>query len=310
MTTYAGIDIGKEYLVGNLYGESSVKQFSNSTAGIERLVSWLKKNEADLVVMEATGGYEKQAATALGRAGLAAAVVNPTYVRRFAEGMGTLAKTDPIDARMIAWYGSVKQPAVRPPRSQAEEQPSACIERREQLLGMRTMEKNRLQTAPQCVAGSIAQSIRALDEQIGEMERIIDQLVAQDEQWQAKLTCMTSCKGVGKITALTLLAELPELGQEKRGPIAALAGVAPMNHDSGRKIGRRRTRGGRSKLRRVLYMAALSASRFNPTIRDFYQRLIAAGKPSSVALVACMHKLLTIENALLRKNELWRQDFA
>ena len=227
-----------------------------------------------------------------------------------AEGMGTLAKTDPIDARMIAWYGSVKQPAVRPPRSQAEEQLSACIERREQLLGMRTMEKNRLQTAPQCVAGSIAQSIRALDEQIGEMERIIDQLVAQDEQWQAKLTCMTSCKGVGKITALTLLAELPELGQEKRGPIAALAGVAPMNHDSGRKIGRRRTRGGRSKLRRVLYMAALSASRFNPTIRDFYQRLIAAGKPSSVALVACMHKLLTIENALLRKNELWRQDFA
>ena len=158
MTTYAGIDIGKEYLVGNLYGESSVKQFSNSTAGIERLVSWLKKNEADLVVMEATGGYEKQAATALGRAGL--------------------------------------------------------------------------------------------------------------------------------------------------------TGVAPMNHDSGRKIGRRRTRGGRSKLRRVLYMAALSASRFNPTIRDFYQRLIAAGKPSSVALVACMHKLLTIENALLRKNELWRQDFA
>ncbi len=225
-------------------------------------------------------------------------------------GMGTLAKTDPIDARMIAWYASVKQPKPQPPRTEAAEALSACVDRREQLLAMRTMEKNRLSSAAAYVQQSIKVHIQSIDEQIAQMEATIDRLIAQEKEWQERITCMMSCKGVGKVTAVTLLAEMPELGCAKREQVAALAGVAPMNRDSGRKSSRRKTRGGRTKLRRVLYMAAMSASKYNPVIRDFYKRLIGKGKPKNVALVACMHKLLTILNAMLRKNDLWRPDFA
>ena len=307
---FAGTEVGKDYLTSNLYGQTAVNEFPNTSQGIKRLCIWLQKNESILVVMEATGGYEKLGATTLGRNGMAVAVVNPTYVRRFAEGMGTLAKTDPIDARMIAWYASVKQPQAQPARTEAAERLEAWIDRREQLLAMQTMEKNRLYSAAQCVQETIRESIRFFSEQIKEIEEEIDRLVGQEEQWQTQIECLSSCKGVGKITALTLLAEMPELGHEKRGQIAALAGVAPLNRDSGKKSGRRRTRGGSSKLWRVLYMSTLSASRYNPVIRDFYQRLIEKGKPKNVAMVACMHKLLTILNALLRKNELWNPNLA
>ena len=307
---FAGIDVGKDSLTGNLYGQDAVKDYPNTSRGIQRLSAWLQKHEVHLVVMEATGGYEKMASRQLERAGLAVAVVNPTYVRRFAQGMGTLAKTDPIDARMIAWYASVKQPKPRPPRSEAAEALSACVDRRDQLVAMRTMEKNRLGSAAAYVQSSITAHIESIDEQIKQMEVEIDHLIDQEEEWQSRIACMTSCKGVGKVTAVTLLAEMPELGHEKREQIAALAGVAPMNRDSGRKSGRRKTRGGRSKLRRVLFMAAMSAAKFNPVVHAFYQRLIEKGKPKSVVMVACMHKLLTILNAMLRKNEMWRPDFA
>ena len=305
-----GIDVGKESLVCNIYGENTVRTYPNTSRGIQRLQTWLKKKEVDLVVMEATGGYEKLARLHLGRSGMAVAVVNPTYVRRFAEGMGTLAKTDPIDARMIAWYGFVKQPIPQPPCTQAAEMLSACVDRREQLIAMRTMEKNRLISAAAYIQESIRVHIQSIDEQIALMEAEIDRLIDQDKQWQDRIDCMMSCKGVGKVTAVTLLAEMPELGHTKREQIAALAGVAPMNRDSGRKSGRRKTRGGRVKLRRVLYMAAMSASKYNPVIREFYQRLLGKGKLKNVALVACMHKLLTILNAMLRKKVMWQPDFA
>jgi len=204
----------------------------------------------------------------------------------------------------------VKQPKPQPARTEAAEALSAYVDRREQLLAMRTMEKNRFGSAAAYIQQGIRVHIQSIDEQIKQVEEEIERLIDQEKQWQERIACMMSCKGVGKVTAVTLQAEMPELGYARREQIAALAGVAPMNRDSGKKSGRRKTRGGRTKLRRVLYMAAMSASKYNPAIRDSYQRLIEKGKPKNVALVACMHKLLTILNAILRNNAVWCPEIA
>ena len=302
---FAGIDVGKEKLFVNIYSDSQVKIFPNTHTGNERLSKFLSKQSVNLVVMEASGGYERLPATDLRSKGLAVAVVNPTYVRRFAQGMGTLAKTDAIDASVIAWFASVKQPKPQQAKTAEEEELAALVERREQLVSLLSMEKNRLSKASDFSKASIQSSVQFLTGQIDTIETEIEGLVAKSPERQAKMGCMTSFIGVGDVTAVTLLTEMPELGKESREHIAALAGVAPINRDSGRMKGKRRTYGGRARVRRTLYLAALSASKHNPIIREFYERLLAGGKEKKVALVACMHKILTILNAMLKKGELF-----
>jgi len=302
---YAGIDVGKAELHVNVYGQEKVKVFANSHTGIKHLGHWLKQNKVGLAVMEASGGYERQAAEELRRSGIPVSVVNPTYVRRFCQGMGSLAKTDIKDARLIAHFASVKQPKAQAARTQAETQLEEFVERREQLTEMLGMEKNRHSNAPQSSLNSIQEHISFLQTEIQAIEEQIDKLTESTPDWQSRLAIMQSFKGVGKIIAITLLAELPELGYERREVIAALAGVAPINHDSGKMRGKRRVYGGRSRVRRVLYLAAMVGMRYNPVIKVFYERLISAGKPKKVALVACMHKILTILNAMLKKGEMF-----
>jgi len=302
---FAGIDVGKDKLFVNIYLDSQVRDFPNTHSGLERMSRFLIKNAVDLVVMEASGGYERKPASDLRACGLSVAVVNPTYVRRFAQGMGTLAKTDTIDARLIAHFASVKQPKPQAARTVEEEELAALVERREQLVSLLSVEKNRLSKASDYSKSSIQNSIQFLAGQIDTIETEIKVLVAKSPERQAKLHCMSSFIGVGDVTAVTLLTEMPELGNESREHIAALAGVAPINRDCGKMKGKRRTYGGRARVRRTLYLAALSASKHNPIIRAFYERLLAAGKEKMVALVACMHKILTILNAMLKKGELF-----
>jgi len=302
---FAGIDVGKDKLFVNIYLDSQVRDFPNTHSGLERMSRFLIKNAVDLVVMEASGGYERKPASDLRACGLSVAVVNPTYVRRFAQGMGTLAKTDTIDACLIAHFASVKQPKPQAARTVEEEELAALVERREQLVSLLSVEKNRLSKASDYSKNSIQNSIQFLAGQIDTIETEIKVLVAKSPERQAKLHCMSSFIGVGDVTAVTLLTEMPELGNESREHIAALAGVAPINRDSGKMKGKRRTYGGRARVRRTLYLAALSASKHNPIIRAFYERLLAAGKEKMVALVACMHKILTILNAMLKKGELF-----
>ena len=306
----AGIDVGKEKLFVNIYKDNKVRDFPNTHSGLERMSKYLIKNAVDLVVMEASGGYERLPASDLRACGLSVAVVNPTYVRRFAQGMGTLAKTDTIDARLIAHFAFVKQPKPQPAKTVEEEELTALVERREQLVSLLSMEKNRLSKASDYSKTSLQISIQFLTEQIGTIETAIKALVSKSPERQAKLRCMCSFVGVGEITAVTLLTEMPELGKESRENIAALAGVAPINRDSGKMKGKRRTYGGRARVRRTLYLAALSASKHNPIIKAFYERLLAAGKEKKVALVACMHKVLTILNAMLKKGELFNPEYS
>ncbi len=306
---FAGIDVGKEKLFVNIYLDSQVRNYPNTHSGLERLSRYLIKRAVDLVVMEASGGYERQPASELRASGLSVAVVNPTYVRRFAQGMGAQAKTDTLDARLIAHFASVKQPKPQPARTAEEEELAALVERREQLVSLLSIEKNRLSKASDYSKSSIENSIQFLGGQIKTIETEIKALVAKSPERQAKLRCMCSFIGVGDVTAITLLTEMPELGSESRERIAALAGVAPINRDSGKMKGKRRIYGGRTRVRRPLYLAALSASKHNPIIKTFYERLLASGKEKKVALVACMHKILTILNAMLKKGELFNPKY-
>jgi transposase len=282
-----------------------VERFGNDVDGWMRLIEKLKEIQPLMVVMEATGGYERSAAKAISEAGMAIAVVNPTRVREYARSMGILAKTDKIDARVISQYAQTAKPLARVPQTPIEEHLAACVERRRQLVENLTVEKNRLSTCPASMREGVKEHIAYLEERIKQLEVQIQADIAQDPDRQARAERIDSVPGVGPVTASTLVAELPELGQLNRKQVAALAGVAPFNKDSGKKRGRRKTRGGRAGVRRVLYLAALSASRFNPVIRPFYNALLKRGKEKKVALVACMRKMLVILNAMLRKGEDW-----
>lgn len=308
--TYAGIDVGKENLDVNIHGEAKVQRFQNNGSGIRTLIQYLAARHQPHVVMEASGGYERLPVQLLRKSGIQVSVVNPTLVRRFAQGMGTMAKTDAIDACVIAHYAAVKQPREQKPRTKEEEYLVEVMDRREQLIGMLTMEKNRLANCPESIRASVQTLTSFVSQQIQELDAVVEELVANNAQWQEKMRILTSFKGVGKVVALTLIAEMPELGFETRECIGALAGVAPINKDSGKKKGKRKTMGGRAKVRRVVFMSSLSAVRSNPVIRQFYERLLLRGKEKKVALVACMHKILTILNAMLRKNEVWNPDFS
>jgi transposase len=306
---YAGVDVAKDTVELALGPTGSVESFANESSGHEAIVKRLLEHKAALVVLEASGGYEFALACALQAAGVAVALINPRQARDFAKAMGYLAKTDAIDARVLAQLAQVI--AAHPNRERfvkvladAEQQRlQALVLRRTQLVGMLTAERQRLATSHAAARKSIEKLIAAIRKQLEEIEA---QLAAHIERHHADLAALLqSANGVGPATTATLIAELPELGTLDRGQIAALVGVAPFNRDSGKMRGKRMIGGGRAQVRRSLYMAALVATRFNPAIARFYQRLLAAGKPKKVALVACMRKLLTILNAMVRTGKPW-----
>lgn len=300
-----GVDVSKATL--DVAFENEVIKSKNTKSSIIKNVVKRIERRSTIVVMEATGGYEGLLVTLLHQHDIPVSVVNPRRVRDFAKAIGADAKTDPIDAQVIAYYGSVAQPAPQPAKCESEKRLKALVARRRQLLGLITQEQNRLkQTFDTEIKQSIRETLRALKKQQKMIDQRLAKCVADDKQNQRKIEIMSSVKGVGPVAISTFLAELPELGKLNRGEIAKLAGVAPMNNDTGQKKGKRKTFGGRSYVRSVLYMATLVATRFNPQIKAFYQRLLKNGKQKKVALVAAMRKLLTIINTLIKTDQLWQ----
>lgn len=298
-----GIDVSKATLDVAVLPSGEVMQFANDANGIEELAK--KVAAADLVVMEATGGYETAVATALVGAKLRVAVVNPRQIRDFAKASGRLAKNDRIDAQVIAAFGQAIEPEiVRLPDEEARKLEELLVRRR-QLVAMRVQEVNRLGLMHGVMRKNIKAHIDWLNKQIDRLDIDLTAALRSSPAWRAKDELLQSFKGVGRITSGTLLVALPELGQLDRRAIAALVGLAPFNRDSGVMRGRRSIYGGRSQVRTLLYMAATTAIRSNPVIRAFYEQLKARGKPHKVAMVACMRKMLTILNAMVRQSTPW-----
>ena len=300
-----GIDISKATLDVAVRPSGEQFRVSNDEAGREELVRRLEGFKSERIVLEATGGYETAVVEALGCAGLPVVVVNARHVRQFAQATGRLAKTDRIDAALIARFGEAIQPEIRPLPEPIQRQLEALITRRRQLIDMRSSEVRRKQTAAKVVIPSIELVVTFLTEQIDDADTELKKLIHSSPIWREADERMQSVPGVGPILSMTLTALLPELGTLNRKQIAALVGVAPMNNDSGAREGRRTTWGGRSPVRSVLYMATLTARRVNPAIKVFHDRLIERGKPKMVAIVASMRKLLTLLNAMLRTGEQW-----
>jgi transposase len=303
---YVGIDVSKAKLDVAVEPQERFWQADNNRAGIASLIKRLGRLKPTLIVAEATGGYEANLVEALCSANLPVARVNPGRVRKFAQGMNWLAKTDKIDARLLARFGEKANPRLTRLPSEQEKHLAALVKRRKQVLDMLVAEQNRLENANPDVLVYIQDSLSMLQSQLDELEDAIQSLINQNPELKHKQDLLTTVPGVGKVTASTLTAQLPELGSCDRKQIAALVGVAPFSHDSGKIRGRRFIRGGRPPIRCVLYMSALSAIRFNPVIRAFYNHLISSGKPFKLALVACMRKLLTILNAMIRNQQAWK----
>lgn len=303
---YVGIDVSKATLDVALGSDGDVIQVANDDTGIAELVGRIAKAAPALVVLEATGGYEWLVAAALAGKGIPVAVVNPRQVRDFARATGVLAKTDRIDARVLARFAEAIRPEPRPlptPEAKALEE---LLSRRRQIVDMLTMEKNRLGiAASERMQREIKKHIAWLEEALRRANDDIDKAVRASPLWREQEDLLRSVPGIGPVTARTLLAELPELGSLNRKQIAALVGVAPLNRDSGTLHGIRTCWGGRANIRQVLYMAALTAVRRNPVIRRTYLAFKARGKKHKVALVACMHKLLTILTAMVRDRRHW-----
>jgi transposase len=303
---YVGIDVAKATLDVAVGSDGEVTQVENNESGVGRLVDHLEQLAPTLVVMEATGGYESVVAAAIAGRGIPVAVVNPRQVRDFAKSAGVLAKTDRIDARILARFAEAIRPEPRPlPTAEAKELEEA-LRRRQQLVDMLTMEKNRLSIATgERMKKDLRKHIAWLDEALRRANDDINTTIRKSPVWREQEDLLRSVPGIGPITARTMLAELPELGQLDRKKIAALAGVAPLNRDSGTMKGTRTCWGGRASIRRVLYMAALTALRCNPAIRRFYAALRQRGKKHKVAVVACMRKLLAILTAIIRDRRRW-----
>jgi transposase len=308
MTTssYVGIDVSKDQLEVAVLGEERGWQVDNTQEGIAKLVQKMQEVCPELTVVEATGGYQRHVVDALFHAGLSVAVVNPARVRQFARACGLLAKTDKLDAFVLAEFGQRVQPRCYEGKTEAERQLSALLVRRKQLEEMLKAEQNRLPTISPSLRSSVERMIAILKEEKKRIDEQIQQFLNEQKAWRSQTQILGSAPGVGMVTTATLLAELPELGKMDRKKIAALVGVAPMNYDSGKKRGYRKTKGGRADVRRVLYMATLVATRYNPLIQAQYQHLLKRGKEKKVALTACMRKFLTILNAMLRDRQLFR----
>ncbi len=306
-----GIDVSKDRLDVFVRPAGSAFGVAHDDAGIDDLVARLAESGAKLVVVEATGGYERPVAAALAAAGLPVAVVNPRQARDFARATGRLAKTDKIDAEVLARFAEAVEPEPRAIPDEEARRFAEILARRRQVVGMLTAEKNRLGSAStKPVKKRLEAHVRWLEKELIRTDRDLDETIGASPTWRENEALLKSVPGVGPVLARTLLAEMPELVSLDRKRLAALAGVAPLNRDSGKMRGRRAVWGGRARVRAALYMAALVASRHNPTIRAFYERLLAAGKPKKVALVACMRKLLTMLGAVLRHRAPWRSPHA
>ena len=307
---YVGIDVSKAHLDVSVRPDPVSWQVENNLAGIGKLVQKLSAVRPVLIVLEATGGYEMAAAGALALAELAVAVVNPRQVRDFAKSLGRLAKTDPIDAQVLARFAEAVKPEPRALADAQTQQLQAILGRRRQLIEMLVAEENRLHLVHKDVLVNLKDHIAWLQQSLDDLDKDLRDLLKNSPIWREKDDLLRSAPGVGPVLSTTLLAELPELGTLNRKKIAALVGVAPYNCDSGKMHGKRAIWGGRASIRSVLYMATLSATRCNPVIRTFYARLIQAGKEAKVALVACMRKLLTILNAMMHNRKHWESALA
>jgi transposase len=307
---YVGIDVAKDSFAVASEPADLKLSLPNDPTGRRRLLDRLQAQPVALIVLEATGGYERDLVAELLHAGLPVVVANPRQVRDFARGMGYLAKTDPIDAGVLARFGQVVQPQPRPQPSGQTEVLAERVRRRQQVMDLRTQEANRLPHARDArVRKSLQKVLRTLDQQILDLDKLIRQNIESDDGLRRKDEILQSVKGVGPGTSAMLLGRLPELGRLNRQEIAALVGVAPWACTSGKWIGKFRIWGGRQEVRDMLYMAALTAVRWNPVLHDFFHRLVSAGKLFKVAITACMRKLLVILNTLVRNDCLWTPQF-
>ena len=305
--TNIGIDVSKDSFDVFVHETAIHKKFEMNKGHIRKAMSWIKKNKPALIVLEATGGYERTLVAELATAKLPVVVSNPRQIRDFAKATGKLAKTDKIDAAVIAHYAAAIMPEVRPLLNKQEQKLSALTSRRRQLVEMRAVEKNHKEHAylPE-INTSVETVIQKLTTEIESIEAMITDLISSDPDMQDKIDRISSVPGVGKTTAAVLLADLPELGTLNRRQIAALVGVAPMNRDSGQFRGKRMTGSGRKSVRNALFMTTLAVIQFNPKLKTFYKHLVDQGKSKMIAMVAVMRKLIVILNTMLKNNESWR----
>jgi transposase len=305
-----GVDVGKSQLDLYLLERDQALTVPNEEQSIPALIGRLSRYRIERIVVEATGRLEQPFVRAALAAGLPVVVVSPLKIRRFAEAIGQLAKTDAIDARLIARFAATVQPVARPASDANAQAIKDLVVRRRQLTALRTMEKNRRQVMPHELKPSIDRLVKTLDRELKRLERLINDAVDQHAASHHKRELLTSMPGIGNSVAATLIGDLPELGSLNRREIASLTGVAPFNRDSGKLRGKRRIRGGRALSRTALYLSAMVAIRFNPDVKRFYERLVSAGKHKKVALTACIRKIVTALNAMLRDNKPWQASTA
>lgn len=305
-----GVDTGKTQLDIYIRPIGEFFTVENNPSGIKEAIKRIKKHKPTRIVIEATGRLEMPFACAAAKAKIPIVVANSYRVHKFAASTGKLAKTDKLDAQMIAYYGEALQPRETQLKPKNIQLISDLLARRSQLLEMRTMEKNRLSILPKTLSTPIKQHIKFINSAVDKVEIKLDTLIEATPQWQQLMEILLSVKGVGKVLAYTLISELPELGQLNRKQIAALVGVAPMNRESGAYKGKRKIRGGRHRVRTVLFMAMMSAIQSNAKIKAIYTRLVKAGKPKKVALVACMRRMITILNVMVKNGTVWDDSLA
>lgn len=305
-----GVDVSKHHLDWTLGGNGNVDRLTNTPAGVRCLVAAVRRLSVDRIVVESTGGYERALTEALAAAALPVVLVNPWRVRRFGEGLGVLAKTDPLDARVLAMFGERARPEQRPLPGARQREMADLVRRRRQLIAMIVAEKSRLDTASPIVHRDIHSLIQLLERRVVTLDERIDRAIADDPEKSEQWTRLQTAPCVGPGVARALIVDLPELGSLGRRQITSLVGLAPFAKDSGKKSGYRRIRAGRAAPRSALYLAAMNGARFNAVLKEMYQRLIAAGKPPKLALIALARKLLTILNAMIRDGTNWQQTTA
>jgi transposase len=303
---YIGIDVSKAILDVFMIPNKRYLQFQNTAVGIKKLIKKIQSCSTALIVMESTGGYEKPVAQALAKENISVAIVNPRRIRDFAKALGKLAKTDRVDAEVIAIFAEKIQPEANVTCDENQQKLAECSARRRQLIDIITMEKNRLDKASKEMKKSVQYIIKILQKELEKINVSLKKFIQGDAEYARIDTLLQTINGVGSVVAAGIIADLPELGKLRAKEVSALVGVAPLNRDSGTLRGKRSIWGGRASVRRTLYMATLVAARHNTKIKAFYQRLCAAGKLKKVAIIACMHKLLIIMNAMVKNNQPWR----
>jgi len=307
MGVHVGVDVSKHHLDWAIGPEGTVERVPNSPAGVRRLVSSLREHELASIVVESTGGYERSLTDALAQADLPVVLVNPWRVRRLGEALGILAKTDPLDARVLALFGERARPTRRPVPDPRQREMADRVRRRRQLVSIIVTEKSRLDTASKGIRKDIEGVLRLLERRVAKLDEKIDQAIQADDEKAETWSRLQTVPSVGPGVARALIVDLPELGHLTRRQVCSLVGLAPFAKDSGKKIGQRRIRAGRAAPRTALYLAAMNGARFNPVLKRMYERLLEAGKPKKVALVALARKLLTILNAMVRERKDWRE---